>query len=73
MQILKYISKNEIKYKPKEPQLKKVNGPYYKIIIILFKCMIDDQSINYMASKNKNDNYYLYFKSLKRCLKQIKK
>ena len=69
IQILNYLSKIEIKYEPKEPQLAKVNAPYYKIIIILFKCMIDEQSIKNVASKNKNDNYYLFFNNLREMLK----
>ena len=49
----------------------KLNSPYYIIIKILFKCMIDEQSIKNAASKN--DNFYSYFKYLERCLKVIQK
>ena len=63
----------KIKYDPKEkPELVLVNVPFYKIIILLFKCMIDEQSIKNAASKS-NDNYYSYFKNLENCLKEMKK
>ena len=72
-QILNYNSKMKIKYNPKEkPELVLVNVPFYKIIILLFKCMIDEQSIKNAASKS-NDNYYSYFKNLENCLKEMKK
>ena len=70
-EILNYISKNEIKYEPKEKQLEKINAPYYIISITLFKCMIDEKSIERASSKD--DNYYSYFKVLERCLKIIQK
>jgi len=70
-QILNYISKKEIKYEPKEGKLQKVNIPFYKIIIILFECMISEKSIKNATSKN--DNYYSYFKDLERCLNEMQK
>ena len=70
-QILYYLSKTEIKYEPKEPKLFEINEIYYKITIILFKCMIDQDSIKNAFSKK--DNYYSYFKDLERCLKEIQK
>ena len=70
-EILNHISKNEIKYEPKEKQLVKVNVPYYTITIVLFKCMIDKKSIE--KASLKDDNYYSYFQDLERCLKEIKK
>ena len=69
--ILSYIFKKEIKYQPKEPQLVKVNVPYYKVMITLFKCLIDKKAIGNATSKN--DNYFSYFKDLERCLKDFKK
>ena len=73
-QILNYNSKMELKYEPKEkPELVLVNVPFYKIMILLFKCMIDEQSIKNTASKNKNDNYHSYFKNLESCLKEMQK
>ena len=66
--ILDHISKNKIKYDPKEKQLIIVNTPYYIIIIALFKCMIDKKSIEKASS-----DYYSYFKVLERCLKEIQK
>ena len=69
--MLYYLSKNEIKYEPKEPKLLKVNIPYYIIIIILFKCMVDDKSIK--NANLKNDNYYSFFKELEKCLKEMQK
>ena len=70
-EILNHILNNEIKYEPKENKFEKVNAPYYKIIIALFKCMIDKKSIERAIPKN--DNYYSYFKSLERCSKEIQK
>ena len=55
----------------KKLKLVKENAPLYKIIITLFKCKIDGQSIKKIVSKNKNDNYYSLFKNLKICLKEI--
>ena len=69
--ILNYISKYKIKYEPKEKQLIKVNEPYYILIKILIKYMIDKESID--KSNFKNDNYYSYFKVLEKCLKEIQK
>ena len=72
-EIINCVSKNEIKYEPgdEKEQLKKLNFPYYIVIIILFKSMISKKSIEKAFSKN--DNYYSYFKTLERCLKTIQK
>ena len=71
--ILKYISINQIKYEPDEESyhLIDLNKAYYIIIIILFKCMLDEQSFKNSISKNEKDNYYSYFKDLERCLKEM--
>ena len=69
-EILNLASKDEIKYEPKEPHLVMVNEQYYKLITILFKCMINKKSIQNAISRN--DNYYIYFKELERCLKLMK-
>ena len=71
--MINYLSKKEIKYEPKEEQLKKVNIPFYKMIIILFKCLLDEQSVGNAAKKNMNDNYHSYFKNLGICLKEMQK
>ena len=72
--ILNYISKIEIKYEPKgKPHLVFVNIPFYKIIIIIFKCIVDEQTIKNVVSKNRNDNYYSYFKQLEYCFKEFEK
>ena len=63
--------KNEIKYNPKKKHLIEINEPYYIIFILLFKCMINKESIKIATSKN--DNYFSYFKNLERCLKEMKK
>ena len=73
-QMLNYLSKIEIKYEPKgEPHLILVNIPFYKIIIIIFKCIVDEQTIKNVVSKNQNDNYYSYFKHLEYCFKELEK
>ena len=71
--ILFYNSKNDIEYKPKEEELSEVNVPYYKLIIIFFKCMIDKESIKNLASENDSyfNSYFSYFKDLERCLKDF--
>ena len=56
IKVLTYIKNNKIKYQPEEPQLVLVNKPFYFIIKILFKCMIDEQIIKNSVSKNKIDN-----------------
>ena len=73
IQMINYLSKKEIKYEPKEEQLKRVNIPFYKIIIILIKCLLDEQSVGNAAKKNMNDNYHSYFKNLEICLKEMQK
>ena len=73
--ILSHISKEEIKYEPKESQLSEVNVPYYKLIIALFKCMIDKELIKNLASGEDSyfNSYFSYFKDLERCLKDFQK
>ena len=73
MKIINYLSKIKIKYESKGTQLVRVNTPFCKIIITLFKCIIDEQTIKNITSKNKNVNYYSYFKNLKICLKEMQK
>ena len=72
-QILDYNTKSEIIYSPKEPQLTLLNTPFYKIIVLLFKCIMNEDSFTKYISKNKNDNYYYYFKKLDICLKEMQK
>ena len=73
-QLLYYISLNDIKYRPKESQLKEINSPYYIIIIVaLFKFLINEETINNAVNKNKNDNGYSYFKYLEEALDKMLK
>lgn len=64
---------NDIKYRPKESQLKEINSPYYIIIVALFKFLINEETINNPVNKNKNDNGYSYFKYLEEALDKMLK
>ena len=68
--IIKNILSNntisEIKYETTEEKLKKVNTPYFKILVILLK-----EIIKKIASKNNNNNIS-YFGYLKKCLNEIR-
>ena len=68
--IINYIQKNEIKYEPKEPKMEIVNKAFYKILLIIFKCTLNETGIKIAALKN--DNYSSYFKYLNEFMNVMK-
>ena len=65
------ISKNEIKYNPQKQQLIKMNSPYYILIKIFLKYILDillniNQDFEFYG-------HYSYFASLEKCMKKLTK